>query len=1658
MITLNNSNIDFDIDSSNSILLFGSNLVFRTKTLNRMTITNNGNVGIGTEIPIAPLQVAGNVNSTGLITSTGEGFEGSGFKLYNIPIDAVNNLGITLQSLSGNTESVIVNVTGTSNALVNRIKEETLLGSNYTLRVNTELNASLNTASNNLVNRIMMEVGRGSNYTLATSNTLTTRVMDEVALGSNYTGRLGNNISNYIVTSSNTLVNRVMDEVALGSNYTGRLGNNISNYIVSTSNTLTTRVMDEVNLGSNYTGRLGNNISNYIVSTSNTLTTRVMDEVNLGSNYTGRLGNNISNYIVTSSNTLVNRVMDEVALGSNYTGRLGNNISNYIVTSSNTLVNRVMDEVALGSNYTGRLGNNISNYIVTSSNTLVNRIMDEVALGSNYTGRLGNNISNYIVSTSNTLVNRIMDEVALGSNYTGRLGNNISNYIVTSSNTLVNRIMDEVALGSNYTGRLGNNISNYIVSTSNILVNRVIEEVVYGSNYTTSNMTVASNILVNRIMTEVGFGSNFAKDKVGVWGSNYTDLSGKWGSNYTEKLHAVALVSSQWATSSGGSGVIYYNAGNIGIGTTTPVNILHIYSSNNSLNFNNNNLANSKITIQESNTSNSFSSYPSDITSSPSVAPVAIEGTTDKYMVFPYTTDNTGTLQTQYTITLPENYSCDILLVGGGGGGGGDIGGGGGGGAVLYGSNVIIPSGTYNIKVGNGGAGTGQNGYNTEAFGAVCLGGGGAKNIQFDSATVTSNNNGNMGGSGGGGKATKTGTAGIDFGTGGGVGVSTIGALFASASSLLYNGFVGGNGVKTITTAPLYQSGGGGGASSKGGEGKPNGSGEVGQGGNGVEVNIVALPDKNNPLCWGAGGGGGSAGTSGGVGGKGGGGSGSGTGTIATNTANAYNSSSGLNAGAGTGSGGGGGGLVFQSNGGNGGSGIIIIRYRDIIGVKGTPEMQLVIGNNISAGCSNYKIGNYNGDFQIKTSTSNIDKSSFVIQGNANVGVGTSRITSKLHVYDNNFNAILTLQDNTSLPITTTPNIITASAAPPLSTSVVSSYYTVPVPPAAPIYEGLLIMPYTTDSTGYVGQSRYTFTTNEDINADILVVAGGGAGASFGGGGGSGQVLLTTGYNIASGVSVSVNVGRGGIGNSTPFAIPPIPIPGIPDPQGMNGAKTVITIGTTTITADGGGAGGSCSFTSNTSVGIAGGSGGGSSSGYSIPASLGGASTKSQYQYFNWKSFGNSGGIGTYRPGTGSSNIHFSGAGGGAGYLGANGFYTTGTSGISASGGVGIDLSAIFGTSAGALGWFGGGGGGMSFGTAIPGGAGGTGGGGQGAAWSASILNGLNGANGVSGTGGGGGGGNVRGGDGGSGIVIMRFRRRNLEGNSEIQLIKGASISTGNTNYKIGNYGGDYKIKTASYNTDTDRFVIQSDGNTRFNNTSGLAVATIFNNGDFRTAGSQISDSDNRIKRDVKDIDVGRALQMILAVEPKTYRYIDEERSVKGRSDGCDGGDGSDGSDGSDGRDGSDDLNTCVYGFIAQQIKGVIPNATETQKDFLPNIMKRAVRDKNRVYLDLTGYQDLPSNVGDDRKINIRFKNGKNGGGYNFDILEVNKDYFVIDTADKHIEEVFVYGYEVNDFHKLTKDYIYTLNVSATQELHRKMKSQDERIKELEDKLERLLG
>ena len=320
-------------------------------------------------------------------------------------------------------------------------------------------------------------------------------------------------------------------------------------------------------------------------------------------------------------------------------------------------------------------------------------------------------------------------------------------------------------------------------------------------------------------------------------------------------------------------------------------------------------------------------------------------GSTDRCIIFPYTSDNTGSGQTQYTFTTTEQLSCDILMVAGGGAGGKDTGGGGGGGAVLYGRNISIPVGTYTIKVGNGAIAGDARGKTTEGFGATLLGGGSGTNTTWgDGTTVIL---ANSGGSGAGGHSAYSSSTKY---AGGSVGVSVKGSLLSSAT--LYSGNIGGSG---ITQGPPSRqpvsSGGGGGAGSAGDIGTDSGT-KKGCGGAGIFVNIL-----EQIYLWGAGGGGGAYQAPAGDGGLGGGGRGETYVSSVSYGANgdvgaygySYNTSM-INAGNGTGSGGGGG-AQGTSVGGSGGSGIVIIRYRRMTGNTG------------------YNIGNYGGDFKVISSS-----------------------------------------------------------------------------------------------------------------------------------------------------------------------------------------------------------------------------------------------------------------------------------------------------------------------------------------------------------------------------------------------------------------------------------------------------------------------------------------------------------------------------------------------------------------------------------------------------------------------------------------------------------------------------------------------------------------
>lgn len=176
--------------------------------------------------------------------------------------------------------------------------------------------------------------------------------------------------------------------------------------------------------------------------------------------------------------------------------------------------------------------------------------------------------------------------------------------------------------------------------------------------------------------------------------------------------------------------------------------------------------------------------------------------------------------------------------------------------------------------------------------------------------------------------------------------------------------------------------------------------------------------------------------------------------------------------------------------------------------------------------------------------------------------------------------------------------------------------------------------------------------------------------------------------------------------------------------------------------------------------------------------------------------------------------------------------------------------------------------------------------------------------------------------------------------------------------------------------------------------------------------------SDARIKTNIKDIDDDNALQKILAIEPKTYDYIDP---LKGTSN--------------------------VYGFIAQQIKEVIPEAVTLIQDVIPNIFVVADATSNIIIFS-SNYDVNELVVHINKKIKIMDYHGE----YDmYKIINVNANMNTIEV-DKNImsDKIFVYGMEVNDFHVLDKSYIFTLNVCATQILSRELDKMEQDVKQLE--------
>jgi hypothetical protein len=757
-------------------------------------------------------------------------------------------------------------------------------------------------------------------------------------------------------------------------------------------------VVRDVNITGNY--RINNvdvinDTSNYVGTTSNILTSRISTEIGNGSNYVSTINtilntriNDTSNYIESTNNILVNSVNRQwisTSSGIYY---------NTPISESITLPNDLGKELYMTFTYTTDTiaSSGQTQYTITVP---TGGILCDILIvggggggGARHCGGGGAGAVIYLTNqtlSAGTYIVNVGNGGAGSQAISGPGAKGIDSSITINStniylakgggagdNTIGTGIIKDGGSGGGGYGNAGNavstNIPTGIYGNSGGLQTTGGAESYFGGGGGGGALTIGANAVISGTTTT---GGNGGSGKV----ISITGSSVYYGGGGGGGVALTATIAGQGGLGGGGAGskgTVTATSGTPGTGGG---------GGGSGFSGGTNGIAGnggSGIVIIRYNTFIPLTTQNSIISSSitPNIIelPGVITGTIDidRYIILTYTSDNTGTGQTQYNINIPtDNIICDILMVGGGGAGGKDIGGGGGGAAVLYGTNISIAKRNYIVKVGRGATPGEVRGKPTEGFGATILGGGCASNTGWDPPNA--NGGGNTGGSGAGGKGVQ---AGYSVPSGGRFGISTKGPILAS--SIIYNGNLGGSGMVQGASGTKVAGGGGGGAVSKGSD-ATIATGRGGDGGDGVEINIIGTS-----YWWGAGGGGDTEGINntitGGNGGKGGGGSGGASlaGTIGQTIngnvgTNGYGVASEKNAGNGTGSGGGGA-RYTDTVGGTGGSGIIIIRYRN------RPSI-------------------------------------------TNVGIGTTNPTTELHVYDDTTNnTAVTIQNNYLDPITITPN------------------------------------------------------------------------------------------------------------------------------------------------------------------------------------------------------------------------------------------------------------------------------------------------------------------------------------------------------------------------------------------------------------------------------------------------------------------------------------------------------------------------------------------------------------------------------------------------------------------------------------------------------------
>ena len=228
---------------------------------------------------------------------------------------------------------------------------------------------------------------------------------------------------------------------------------------------------------------------------------------------------------------------------------------------------------------------------------------------------------------------------------------------------------------------------------------------------------------------------------------------------------------------------------------------------------------------------------------------------------------------------------------------------------------------------------------------------------------------------------------------------------------------------------------------------------------------------------------------------------------------------------------------------------------------------------------------------------------------------------------------------------------------------------------------------------------------------------------------------------------------------------------------------------------------------------------------------------------------------------------------------------------------------------------------------------------------------------------------------------------------------------TGGTSNLNGNWDVSGRLNINGFNITTTvaGYYFSGSVNNLAYSPAGTHNASIYASNHIMTGDAFVAVSDRRIKKDFRLSNKVNDLASLLQLRVTDYRKIDQVNY-------------------------GDELQK---GFIAQEVEQVYPEAISLTSDFIPNVYEVATNTKKEgeaLSISLNKNHDFAA--GDEVK--LIFPDGEK-------IMTVadvlSETTFTVEWTEATPEKVFVYGKKVDDFHVVDYDRIFTLNVSATQEL-----------------------